>query len=85
MPDCSNMALAWGGIFGCPLAMLNVTTPIRTVEIPNAVKGVECNTKNARMPRNVPIAVRVIASVEYLLVKKEQTSFLMADYKLPSV
>jgi hypothetical protein len=44
-PDCSKMALASGGIFGCPRFIANVTDAIITIDIPRAVKGVEPKTK----------------------------------------
>jgi hypothetical protein len=42
--------------------------PISSVEIPSAVKGVDRKMRWARMLRSMPVAVMLIASVEYLLV-----------------
>ncbi len=65
-PDCNKIALASGGIFGCPLAMANVTAPINMVDIPREVKGVDRKTKYARTVSNMPVNVKLVASVEYL-------------------
>ena len=47
-PDWSKMALVSGEILGCPLAMVNETAAINTVDIPSAVRGVERKTKYER-------------------------------------
>lgn len=86
IPDCNSMALAWGGIFGCPVDMAKVTMPIRMVEIPSVVNGVDCKTKVAMRLSSVPVIVRAIASVEYLSVEKNIhliTGCLLADICLP--
>jgi hypothetical protein len=44
-PDCSKMALAWGGILGCPFVVVYVTAPMMIVEIPSATRGVEFRMK----------------------------------------
>lgn len=61
------MALASGGIFGCPLSIAKVTAPKIMVDIPSAVRGVDWRTKNERVLNNMPLAVKVVASVLYVI------------------
>jgi hypothetical protein len=77
-PDCKRSALASGGILGCPLDMANATTPISMVDIPREVKGVERSTKYANAVSNVPVNVKLVASVEYVFLN--ETAFTPLNY-----
>jgi hypothetical protein len=61
----------WLGVnFWLPFCYAECDYPNKTVEIPSAVTGLNLARKMRGCLRNVPIAVRVIASVAYLLFKK---------------
>jgi hypothetical protein len=44
-PDSKRIALASGGILGCPLAKAKETPPTIIAEMPRAVRGMELKTK----------------------------------------
>jgi hypothetical protein len=62
------MALASGGIFGCPLDMENATVLITTIDIPNAVRGVERSITYERIESSVPVNAKLVARVEYVFL-----------------
>ena len=50
--------------------MANATAPIKMVDIPREVKGVERKTKYARTVSNMPVNIKLVASVEYVFLSE---------------
>jgi hypothetical protein len=71
------MALASGGIFGCPRDMANETAPIITVDNPSAVNGMERKTKYARAESNTPVIAKLVPSVEYVFLNETAYTLLL--------
>jgi hypothetical protein len=71
------MALASGGIFGCPLEIAYETAPIITVDSPSAVSGMERKTKYARAESNTPVNAKLVPSVEYVFLNEMAYTLLL--------